>query len=86
MQLDADALTARNDGNVAVLVGTPQRHAQAQQVVHQAQGGMAVGVVRTDGDDAQSRMHSGHEGRREVGAAMVRHLQNVRSDRRTAVE
>lgn len=47
---------------------------------------MAVGVVRADGDDAQSRMYGGHEGRREVGAAVVWHLQNVRRDRLTAVE
>lgn len=86
MQHHAQAARRRHHRHVAVLIGSPDRHAQAVQVVEQPQRRVAVGVVSSDGDDPHPRVHSTHEFGAEVGAAVMRDFQHFGVDRLAAAQ
>src|SRR4051812_4957261 len=83
---DAPAPGVADDGDVAVPVGALDAHAVLAEQPQRVRGGMAVVVVGTDRDQRHSGAGGGEEVGVDVGAAVVRHLEDVGAQVDPAVE
>jgi hypothetical protein len=66
-----------DDGDVAVVIGAEQRHAQPSHLGQQHRRRMAVVVVQAHADHGDRRMNRGQEGGVGVRRAVMRHLEDV---------